>query len=141
MNWFTNKVIAGNSTKYKAEKASDDACCEHVEADPSVAFMQHMEQDSFGMVASYVCCEACNQEFEDYEDNIEHTCYDCKSKFKAKDGIAWKWYDFYAPQGDDPLYICNTCRTKPKHLERVRKDRADYEEEFGISNNSDDYDY
>lgn len=65
---------------------------------------------------------------DDYETEV---CHDCKKPFFKKDGIEWKWYDFYAAQGDEPLSICNQCRKGETHRHRVERDRVDYEEEMG----------
>lgn len=68
-------------------------------------------------------------------------CYDCKQpKFKYQ-VTEWKWYDFYAPQGDEPLVICDTCWDAPKHKERRRKDQADYNREMGHDDPDEGYDY
>jgi len=45
-------------------------------------------------------------------------------------GFNWKWYDFYAAQGDEPLRICYACQKLAKHKTRVRRDREDYNAEF-----------
>ena len=58
-------------------------------------------------------------------------CDDCKQARARKDTIEWRWYDFYAPQGDEPLVICTECQSKPKHVKRVAKDEADYRYEMG----------
>ena len=130
MNWFTTDYIANHSVAYKKALAEEDSCCEHVEADPSTATHNRKEKDTMGTVASYVCCDACNEEAEKREDNELVVCHDCGKEVRAGDAIKWKWYDFYAPQGDEPLDICNECRRKPKHLERRRKDQEDYEAEM-----------
>lgn len=130
MNWFVTDYIAGNSLAYKQERAEEDSCCEHVEKDPSCATHNHKEMDTWGPVSTWVCCEACHKEAEEREGAELVTCHDCGQEVESKDTISWKWYDFYAPQGDEPLVICNECRVKEKHRERVRKDREDYDREF-----------
>lgn len=130
MNWFVQKDISGNSRKFKEKISQEDSCCEHVEADPSVAVSDRTERDSFGIVSRYVCCAKCEEEAEERDEQVIHTCFDCGKKHAAKDGIAWKWYDFYAPQGDDPLHICNDCCAREKHINRVKRDREDYEAEM-----------
>lgn len=61
---------------------------------------------------------------------------------QQRDTISWRWYDFYAAQGDEPLTVCKECLVKPKHVSRVKKDRADAaaEREY-YSRNSGDDDY
>jgi hypothetical protein len=67
-------------------------------------------------------------------------CGDCgKDKFKYLT-TEWRWFDFYAPQGDEPLVICDCCRKLPKHCERVRKDTADYNHEMGFDVQGDEHD-
>ena len=132
MNWFTRRTLRGEfSTEEQAKKVVGrfGGCCEHVEANPMLAFGVTAENDSFGS-ESYCMCEACWDKMSEEEDEEEHVCFDCNQKFKLKDGVLWKWYDFYAPQGDEPLPICNECSGKEKHLARVRKDRADLKEEL-----------
>lgn len=63
---------------------------------------------------------------DDYETEV---CYDCKKPTFKKDGFEWKWYDFYAAQGDEPLFICNQCRKGEVHRHRVENDRRNAEEE------------
>ena len=130
MNWYTTSYIASRSVEAKKRLAEEDGCCEHVEADPSCATYVRRENDSCGVVSSYVCCDACNEKAEKADDDELVTCFDCKQEVRKGDSIQWKWYDFYAPQGDEPLDICNNCRGKEKHLERLRRDRADYEAEM-----------
>lgn len=131
MNWFTNRVISGNSAKHKQELLDQDGGCEHVVADINLAFEYRAENDSCGVVSSWVCCKECSDAADQAEGEEERVCSDCGKTHKAKDGISWKWYDFYAPQGDEPLEICNECRKAEKHIERVRRDREDYEQEMG----------
>lgn len=57
---------------------------------------------------------------------------------KRKDGAEWRWYDFYAPQGDEAPFICFACRALPKHLARVARDDADRRAEFGDDPEPDD---
>ena len=140
MNWFTRKDISSNSVAFKSKRAEEDACCEHVQADPSCAVSLRREVDSFGPVSSYVCCADCEKLAEEAEENETHTCADCKCEFPLKEGMLWKWYDFYPQQGDEPIAVCNSCRVKEKHVQRVRKDRQDYEAEFPPQDN-DDGDY
>ena len=42
----------------------------------------------------------------------------------------WRWYDFYAPQGDEPLEICKCCWEAPKHQERMLRDRQNEDAEY-----------
>lgn len=129
MNWFTKSYVSNNSLERKKQLFEEHGGCEHVEADPSVMAVVAYENDSFGR-EGYCLCEACDDLSVEHEDNEEHVCHDCKSCKPLKEGVMWKWYDFYAAQGDEPLFICNECRKKDTHINRVRRDRQDYEEEM-----------
>ena len=141
MNWFTRSYVAGHSLKRKKELLKDDIheWCEHVEEDNSLLHSISRENDSFGHEA-YGMCEKCSDRMDEEIDNEEVFCIDCKGTFKRKDTFEWKWYDFYAAQGDEPDVICKDCRNKPKHLQRVRNDREDYNWEMGIEDNGYDDD-
>lgn len=130
MNWFTTDYIERNSVAYKKERAEEDSCCEHVEADPACATHNRKEMDSFGPVSTHVVCEACNILAEEAELEEEDVCQDCHQTVKMRDAISWKPYDFYAPAGEEPLIICNACRKLEKHITRVKRDQADYEREM-----------
>lgn len=136
MNWFVEKHNA-------IVEASEDRC-EHLQ-DGDHSHTATEERDSFGGDGYYHMCEACANKMKEEEDNQTVVCKDCKSSVLVKDTITWKWYDFYAPQGDIPLVICKTCANGPKHQERVDRDRRDYEWEFGGDDQDDqddqDYDY
>lgn len=130
MNWFTHRVIEGVSTELKAEYAAEDSCCQHVEADPAVAYELSREMDSFGPVSTHVMCKACSEAAEKAADEELIRCDDCGVEKPRKEVRTWKWYDFYAPQGDEPMEICTTCWSAEKHRERMRKDREDLEDEL-----------
>ena len=130
MNWYTTSYIAKLPVHRKKELAEQDSCCEHVEADPSCATHNRCEKDSMGTVASYVCCAECNEKAEIAADEELETCHDCGQEKPMKEITLWRWYDFYAPQGDEPLPICDSCRELPKHIERVKRDREMLEEEM-----------
>lgn len=130
MNWFTKRYTATLSDEMKASRAAElDSLCEHVEEDGSKLHVVSREHDSMGS-ESYGMCEACFTAAEEYEGNQEDTCHDCHGVFKMKELKEWKWYDFSYQQGDEPLLICESCRVAEKHVERVRKDKADYDVEF-----------
>lgn len=112
--------------------------CEHVQTGGK-AYRAIYETDCCGPVGVYACCKECSEKIDAREDEEEVTCHDCGQDFPRKDTVEWKPYDFYAPQGDEPLVICNSCRMAEKHLERRRKDKADREAEFG-ADDYDDYD-
>lgn len=97
--------------------------CEHVEAGTTPHSLL-CEDDSFGAVGRYVACEACAKKARDEERAVQYTCVDCKQPHTLAEGlILWRWYDFYAAQGDEPTPVCATCQTGPKHKQRVARDR------------------
>lgn len=130
MNWVTSRIVEGQSVAEKQRLLDKDGGCEHVEADVSLGYILYKEQDSFGTVGTSLCCKACADAAKEEEDNEEHTCVDCKQSVKRKDGIFWKWYDFYPAQGDEPLFVGNCCRSKATHQSRVARDKAAYDAEF-----------
>lgn len=133
MNWFTKSIIAPNDDAYKQARLNEDGGCEHVEKDVNLAHAIHREMDSFGTVGSWVCCQPCHEAAKAKEDEETHVCADCKTPVKKKEGFLWRWYDFYAAQGDEPMFICTPCESKSTHVERVRRDNADRAAEFGDS--------
>ena len=104
--------------------------CEHLSVGVK-AYRAVYENDCCGTVGVYACCKECSDALDKQEDEELVTCDDCGGEFQRKDTHEWKPYDFYAPQGDEPMIICKTCRTADKHLDRARTDRADYNAEFG----------
>ena len=114
MNW-----IVHNQNKTVTEEWDH---CEHLSVG-DIAPQVVGEQDSFGPVARYGMCEACYETYLEEQGEEKEICHDCgESKF-MKDMFEWRWYGFYAPQGDEPLIICDECGQKPKHVNRVRRDR------------------
>jgi len=131
MNWFTRLSIQDRNETQKKDLASQDSSCPHVEKDINLAYALRREMDSFGPVSSWVCCKKCDDKETEREGLETAVCHDCSKSVMKKDSFLWRWYDFYAPQGDIPLRVCNACRHAPKHIERVRRDQEDYEQEFG----------
>lgn len=138
MNWNTHGVVKGQNSSQLQKLLDEDGGCEHVEADVNMAYAIRRERDSFGPVASYLVCEACDKKADEEEGQVEHVCADCKQTHLAKDGIAWRWYDFYEAQGDVPTHICNACKVLPKHKLRVANDQRDHDQEFGRDYDVDD---
>lgn len=124
MNWFTESYVSNKTPEAKKKHIDTWGGCEHVTADPSLLAVIAYENDGFGR-EGYCFCQACHEKAEQEKGEEEVTCYDCKKEVKQKETYEYKWYDFYAPQGDEPLTICNECRKKEKHLARLRQDQAD----------------
>lgn len=122
MNWFTNKSMVKVTEQIHSH-------CEHLE-EGDVAYRVSYENDGLGEPESYAMCKACSDAANKAEDEIEDYCHDCGGLHKMGDMIEWKWYDFHAPQGDEPLLICKSCKGKEKHRARVEKNREDYEKEM-----------
>jgi hypothetical protein len=102
------------------------------------AYASLNEDDSFGPLTRYVVCLDCyTQHIEDHN-NQKTCCQDCKQLKLNRDMRQWKWYDFYAAQGDEPMDICNECWTQPKHVNRMAKDKADYRAEMASYDDQDD---
>ena len=121
MNWTVHKVI--NPIKQSHIDTALDGVCDHI----VVGMGGHMvgEQDSFGPVTRFLECDDCYKAAKDVEGEELVYCGDCKKEHLKKNTIEWRWYDFYAPQGDEPLILCIECRKAPKHLARRARDEAD----------------
>ena len=104
--------------------------CEHILAG-APCFCEYVESDSFGTVGEAPVCKECYDIAEAESQSELHTCIDCKTIVPRSEGIFWRWYDFYAAQGDEAAFVCHECRKKPQHIRRVEKDQAAREEELG----------
>jgi len=135
MNWNSE---SSDARRWASDERSD--LCEHVERDRSLAFRVLCEDDSFGPVARFVACKQCYDESREEARKVHHICDDCGASVAREGGIMWKWFDFYAPQGDEPLFICLTCEESPTHAKRVERDSADYEREMRMYNRGMDRD-
>lgn len=109
---------------------SHDSCekCEHVESG-ATAVAVHTETDSFGPVMWLAVCQPCLD--KDMNELFDFPCIDCKEKKKVSEMRQWRWYDFYAAQGDEPLNVCDPCWNKPKHVSRKQRDHDFEYEELG----------
>ena len=94
--------------------------CEHVTADWSLAVQGTAETDVWGSDIPYFCCQKCVD--LQGEEIHESPCEDCGAEVKVSEMREWRWYDFYAPQGDEPVYICKGCQLGPKHRKRIKED-------------------
>lgn len=124
-----------NTTGYRDTKTfsylEESDYCSHCSAtDLSKAVGYFYEDDSCGPVFRHIVCAECRDSIKAAQDDQPTTCHDCKQTVKVKDTIEWRWYDFYAAQGDEPLVICAACQQAEHHVKRVERDRADYEHEF-----------
>ena len=131
MNWFTKSFVDHVSLSKKQALVQENDCCEHVENDNSQLAVVSYENDSFYR-EGYGMCQACFDKAEEQEGEELHTCNDCKSEVPLKKGVMWKWYDFYAAQGDEPLFVCDCCRPLATHQARVNRDKADRDWELGL---------
>lgn len=125
MNWITRK-------KFNKETDMLDRVCEHLKADPDLPGTTFIENDSFGYVGTSAKCKACAEEVIEQERQGTVCCNDCSKMFLRGDVIEWVPYDYYPAQGDEPLFICHSCKVEERHQRRVEKDQKDYEDEIGI---------
>lgn len=95
--------------------------CEHVEAGER-ALAVFSEDDSFGPVMRYAACDACTEKAEEEQNAEMKYCRDCAKTHRRDAGRFWRWYDFYAAQGDEALFVCNACWSAPKHKGRMADD-------------------
>lgn len=128
MNWFTQSHVETASLEKKKKLLEEWGGCDHVNEDPSKIVVVSYENDSFGREGYCICAE-CLEKSEQKELEEEHCCHDCKQSFPLKDGVLWKEWNFDPRDGSEPIFICNSCRTKEAHITRVRNDKADYEAE------------
>lgn len=122
MNWIVKgKVAQGIPLE---QLFSDFSCCEHVEADPSLAVAWSKECDVFGPDDPHVVCQECyNQQQEELV-----YCDDCGNEVPVKDTIEWKWLEFDYHDGDEPICVCSRCQLAERHLARVKKDKEKQED-------------
>lgn len=129
---MANQTGFSTTTTFGDEVMSGADFCEHVSPESlSNAVGYFYERDSFGLVYAEICCQACKEKGQNAEAEELVCCDDCKLSFPRKHTIAWKWYDFYAAQGDEPTIVCDTCQLADKHKQRVARDASNYQEEFG----------
>lgn len=130
MNWFTQTVVASESLEKKIDLIDTWGGCEHVENAPNLLHIVLYENDSFGR-EGYCSCKDCHDAAKQEESNKTVWCHDGKHSVLKSDSIEWRWYDFYAAQGDEPLVLCRECAKGEVHRARVRQDQREYQEEFG----------
>jgi hypothetical protein len=127
MNWMSDKTSPSEVERWLKHPGSD--LCEHVAAKTAPPYIVRCEDDSFGPVCRNVICRVCYEADQEQEDNEEVVCQDCHKRVAKKDSREWRWYDFYAAQGDEPLVICNTCWHEPAHKARRAEDQKASQEE------------
>lgn len=128
MNWLVKRYVGRLPIEKKEALLQIHKGCEHVKKDASTLAVLSFEYDRFGSEV-YCCCRVCD-DFTVCGLEEEHCCCDCQERFKTKDLLTWKAYNAYPAQGDEFLWICATCQTLPKHIERVLRDRQNCEDEL-----------
>lgn len=123
MNWSKSSSSAASVQLGLKDERNDR--CSHVEKDPTTAVVFRREMDSFGTVSGIILCTACESAAQEAEDGEIVKCRDCGANHRRENTHEWRWYDFYAPQGDEPKIICKACWRLPKHVERMAQDRND----------------
>jgi hypothetical protein len=130
MNWFTKRNVESLTESAKKTLADSLDVCEHVDVDHKALFEVSYENDSFGR-EGYGMCHVCSEHQHTQVGLEVHMCTDCQKPFLKKDGVLWRWYDFYSAQGDQPIPVCGVCRALAKHSQRMKKDNDDYNREQG----------
>lgn len=133
MNWFVKRMTVIT----QAEIDQADGVCEHIKVGDRVHVAG--EQDSFGPVTRFYECSACFQASQAAAGAELERCDDCGEQYPHRELEAWKPYDYYPQQGDEPTMVCPKCQLLPKHQARVERDRRDYYAEFGGSEEDDYY--
>jgi hypothetical protein len=128
MNWLSSESAEARNVARLLDSGHGEAC-EHVEVDRSLAVVVLKEDDSFGPVVRRVVCTQCLETHERYEAAQTVVCHDCGAHKPAGECREWRCYDFYAPQGDEPLIVCKACWDLPAHKQRRADDRQDRLEE------------
>lgn len=128
MNILSSSVLKGEIDFWKARAETE--FCKHVESG-SPPYGLFKEDDSFGPLVRYIVCFQCYNEEAERRLSEQHCCADCRQKVPLRGGILWRWYDFYAEQGDEAVFVCNACQLMPKHQARLADDamRARREQE------------
>lgn len=129
MNWFTGKALGTVTAEMDH--------CEHL-TEGAKYYRMTQENDSFGIVGQYATCEACTQAMEKAAAEEVVVCGDCKQPKPRSQTRQWRWYDFYAAQGDVPYCVCHECWKSPGHQRRMAKDEADRRWEMGEDDDRDD---
>ena len=124
MNWFKGMNPNDYRMQYDPDLSRGDLC-PHVEADPKCAYYARCEFDSFGIVGASVACKDCDKKDEEEAGKLTVICADCGEPKPMNQCHEWRWYDFYAPQGDEPRIVCKKCWELPRHKERMKKDAED----------------
>ncbi len=130
MNWHTRSMVAHYPHDLKKKEVQQWDGCEHVVADPSLLYSISYENDSFGR-EGYCQCEECYRAVVAARDEEQKSCDDCYRIFTRKELTSWMAYDHNPRDGDRPLYLCVSCLTKDKHLQRIKDDRNAKIQEFG----------
>lgn len=117
-----------NTVNFNAVVKPEFDHCEHLSVGQT-AYAVHYESDCCGPVAAYAACKDCHEKIEVAAENEEYECDDCGAVHPLKEMKVWKEWDFSYSAGDEPMHICPNCVSAPKHVERVRKDKASYERE------------
>ena len=102
--------------------------CDHVQPGDT-AYKLYCEDDSFGPVYRYACCESCATTIDEQEQEEPVFCRDCHQTYPRKDTIEWLPFDFDPRDGSEPLIICDTCVKADRHTKRVQSDQHYHEQQ------------
>jgi hypothetical protein len=99
--------------------------CEHVQANPTLAYGVFVEHSDMGIHDARVVCQPCLEQAEEAQANGTEWCIDCKTSKPARECLRWREWDFNPSEGGEDLYVCQACRALPKHKARVERDERD----------------
>lgn len=116
-----------------------DTVCDHIQRGAECRNIR-CELDSSGYVDRTRECAKCVSNRLLYEGEDLLWCADGRHEVQRKHGILWRSFDHYPPQGDEALFVCDECVTKPRHLRREALDRRDREREEADQSAWADYD-
>ena len=119
------------SSTTQLEFEDNSSCCHIDENSLNKIVGYAYERDSFGE-EKYFMCQSCFDEYLKSDNEELVICHDCGKEVQKQNTISWKWYDYYEPEGLEPLIICTECQNKEKHIKRVADDKAaaDYENDY-----------
>lgn len=123
-------ITYGNASSLSSDVLERADRCVHAQVDLSLGVKYSMESDTFGILEVCVQCKTCFEETK-RQDRLNH-CHYCGAE---KETDQWRWYDFYAPQGDVPLEVCSDCWDGPAHQRRISRDNDNYEMDRDYSGN------
>jgi len=128
---MANQTGFTRTTNYEDILHGTDFCPHVTPEDTSKGIGFFYEKDTFGYVFTEITCQECKVEAQKAIDEEPTCCADCKQDKPRREVKRWVWYDFYAPQGDEPRMVCNDCWKLPAHQQRMKDDAEARNAEHG----------